>query len=162
VDYHEAKQDKGKRRYSLLVWSFISGIVDVLEFGAEKYAPNSWQGVPDGEIRYFDAIMRHLIDGANRDNDEESGLDPLLHAACNLMFLWWIKNSEPARFQRLPETIAKLSTEVKLPLIKWSEPQLKAEDIFREASALDCSKCDDVQRLNCTTFAVGNCTSYSI
>ena len=91
--YHAKKHDRGKLRYSLLVWPFVRGIVQVLEFGAEKYSANSWQTLPDGETRYRDAAIRHIMD-AETDNDEESGLDHLFHAGCNFMFLWWLRKNK--------------------------------------------------------------------
>jgi len=89
-DYFETKKDHGKLRYSLLYWPFVRGIVQILEFGAKKYSLGSWKTVPDAEIRYRDAAIRHIMD-ATHDLDPESGLDPLLHAACNLMFLYFFK-----------------------------------------------------------------------
>lgn len=86
------KYDSGKLRYSLLPWVAITAIVKVLEFGAtKKYKIDSWQDLADGERRYFDAAMRHLIAHRRGERlDSESGLSHLSHAACNLVFLIWL------------------------------------------------------------------------
>lgn len=65
-------------------------VVDVLEFGAIKYQPDSWRNVPDADRRYFDAAMRHLAHAHTHgvsDTDAESGLPTIAHAACNMLFL---------------------------------------------------------------------------
>lgn len=82
------KDDAGKPRWHLLPWRAAALVVDVLEHGARKYAPDNWRVVPDPQPRYFSAAMRHLIawwGGENRD--PESGLPHLAHAACCLLFL---------------------------------------------------------------------------
>lgn len=78
-----AKLDAGKSP----VWR---GVVDyfpralkavalVSLFGANKYTWKGWETVPDGEKRYADALVRHLVDeaiGGQVTPDSE-----LLHAA---------------------------------------------------------------------------------
>lgn len=82
------KDDTGKPRWSLLPWPAVSQVVDVLEFGARKYAPHNWQTVPDGDTRYFDACMRHLVSWrAGERCDAETGLHHLAHATCCALFL---------------------------------------------------------------------------
>jgi hypothetical protein len=88
-NYFEKKKDQGKLRYSLLVWDFVKGMVEVMEFGAKKYSEDSWQILPDAERRYKDAAIRHLT--SDDATDAESGLSPLLHVACSCMFLWWLQ-----------------------------------------------------------------------
>jgi hypothetical protein len=82
------KHDQGKRRYSLLPWRAVEAVVDVLEYGAVKYAPEGWRQVKDADRRYFDAALRHLLAwrGGERD-DAESALPHLAHAACCVLFL---------------------------------------------------------------------------
>lgn len=91
------KYDGGKPRYSLLAPGFARAVIEVLEYGAQKYAPRSWQGVPDAVERYTDAMWRHydywLAD--KEDRDQESGLHHLAHVACNAMFLWWFSRHRP-------------------------------------------------------------------
>lgn len=59
-----AKLDSGKNR----VWLFLAGfsralneVSEVTTKGAEKYTPNGWVNVPNGQERYMDAFGRHLI-----------------------------------------------------------------------------------------------------
>lgn len=63
----------------------------VLEYGAQKYAPNNWMKAtaPEDLQRYRDALERHW-DEYIEDNtsvDPESGLPHLHHALCNMVFL---------------------------------------------------------------------------
>jgi hypothetical protein len=88
IAYHQAKQDNGKPRFSLLRIDFIEKMMDVMEFGAKKYAKNSWQIVPDGKERYQDAAARHLFAHLKGEQKaEDSGISHLAHAAVNLMFV---------------------------------------------------------------------------
>ena len=87
------KDDQQKARWDLLPLNPIAQIVDVLTFGASKYADNNWQHVKQPKDRYFAAAMRHLY--AYREGerkDPESGLHHLAHAACCLIFLLWFDN----------------------------------------------------------------------
>lgn len=82
------KYDHGKLRYDLVPPHAIKAIADVLTYGADKYAPNSWQTVSDGETRYTAAMMRHFeAYRAGEDFDPESGKSHLAHCLCNLTFL---------------------------------------------------------------------------
>lgn len=84
----DVKLDKGKPRFDLIEPEFTLGIASVLTFGAEKYAPNSWQKIPDPVNRYYAATLRHLNAWRRGEVvDAESGFSPLLHAATNIMFL---------------------------------------------------------------------------
>lgn len=67
-------------------------VARVLTFGAEKYARDNWRKVPDMDVRYMDAALRHL--NAHRRGeqvDAESGESHLAHAACCIMFLLQIE-----------------------------------------------------------------------
>lgn len=82
------KDDAGKLRYDLVPFAALDQIVDVLTFGANKYAPDNWRHVPDAETRYFAAALRHLSKWKQGENlDPESGKGHLAHAACCLLFL---------------------------------------------------------------------------
>lgn len=98
-DYNEAKFDKGKVRFSLLDPKFLEGVAKIMTFGAEKYSVNSWQGVPDAEERYKDALLRHIY--ADEETDPESGESHLLHAACNLMFLYYFERKHEPEDEEL-------------------------------------------------------------
>lgn len=88
-----AKFDGGKLLFSLLTRSLagpVRVVVAVLTYGANKYAAESWQLVPDARRRYEDALDRHLSQWRlGEDFDDESGLHHLGHAACNALFLLW-------------------------------------------------------------------------
>jgi hypothetical protein len=81
-----AKLDAGKTR----LWLVFSGFANALEavgtvgtYGAKKYSGNGWRSVPDGEARYTDALLRHLLAEPREAFDEESGLLHAAHAAWN-------------------------------------------------------------------------------
>jgi hypothetical protein len=81
------KHDFSKPQYSLLPLKDLEGVVRVLENGAKKYARGDWRFVPNGEIRYLDACLRHVADHqAGFPVDAESGLLALDHAIVSLMF----------------------------------------------------------------------------
>ena len=82
------KFDGGKLQYGLLPPIALRETVKVLTFGAEKYEPDNWKRVPDANIRYFDAAMRHLwAYKEGEQNDPETGVTHLAHALCCIMFM---------------------------------------------------------------------------
>jgi hypothetical protein len=88
---NEMKFDGHKPRPSLVPIIPTRLINEVLEFGAQKYAADSWRA-PDREAvewsRTYDSVRRHLEEWYMRnDDDEESGLPHLAHAATQLLFL---------------------------------------------------------------------------
>jgi hypothetical protein len=82
------KFDDDKPRWDLLPLEPIKELVQVLTFGAQKYAPNNWRKVDDGLNRYYSACLRHLVAYKSGElNDPETGLSHLAHAMCNLVFM---------------------------------------------------------------------------
>lgn len=82
------KDDAGKARFDLVPFGMVEAVAEVLEFGARKYAAESWQNVPNFKARYFAALLRHLAAWRRGETvDKESGLSHLAHAACCLTFL---------------------------------------------------------------------------
>lgn len=82
------KDDKGKPRWSLIPLRAVASVVDVLEYGAKKYAPDNWRKVPQPRERYFNAAVRHLYAWRMGDPiDGETGLPALAHACCCILFL---------------------------------------------------------------------------
>lgn len=87
------RANSGKRRWSLLPLDILEPIVEVLEFGAKKYAAwnfaegdgLSWTEVAESLQRHLNAWM------AGEDNDPESGLSHLGHIGCNLFFLLYYR-----------------------------------------------------------------------
>ena len=85
------KYDAGKPRMWLLPFLSLYEIAKVLTFGAEKYAPNSWQEVENGYERYMSALLRHIHSiQEGETHDAESGLLHISHVGCNALFLIWL------------------------------------------------------------------------
>lgn len=81
------KDDAGKVRLDLLPFAALEDVARVLEYGAEKYAPQGWRHLEGGHERYVRAALRHLHAHAGGEMfDPESGLPHLAHAACSLLF----------------------------------------------------------------------------
>lgn len=92
------KNDAGKLRFSLLPIEVIQSVIEVLELGAQKYAPDNWKTVPDARTRYFDASIRHITAWWQGERDDpESGKPHLSHAICCLIFLLWLDGNDDAR-----------------------------------------------------------------
>ena len=80
------KFDGGKLRYDLMPPHALEGVVRILTFGAQKYAPNNWQKVE--KERYIAAVLRHIEAYRKGEmNDEESGEPHMYHALCCLTFI---------------------------------------------------------------------------
>lgn len=66
--------NEGKRKWSLVEFKSLEPMVEVLEFGAKKYAAHNWKkGMPVTQL--IESMLRHthaLLDG--EDCDQESGL----------------------------------------------------------------------------------------
>lgn len=81
------KHDSQKPKWSLLPYDALLPVVRVMEYGAAKYGRDNWMAGMEW-TRLADAAVRHLLDWLRgEDNDRESGLPHLAHAACNLLFL---------------------------------------------------------------------------
>lgn len=89
------KEDKGKLRYSLIPPIVLSEMALMLTLGAEKYTDDNWKFVEDPQIRYMDALFRHIE--AYRSGellDNETGESHLSHAIINLAFLIHFEKSK--------------------------------------------------------------------
>lgn len=89
------KLDGDKQRWDLIPFAELEKIVDVITYGARKYAPDNWKLVPDAKARYKAALLRHIsayMQGEEKDS--ESGLDHLAHAGCNILFLMYFERLE--------------------------------------------------------------------
>lgn len=87
------KNDTGKPAFELLPFDILSGINDVLRYGANKYgSKNNWRK-KEGFLcsRCYNALLRHIFAWwiKGEDNDPETGLSHLSHAMCNLIFLMY-------------------------------------------------------------------------
>ena len=82
------KLDGGKAIMGAIPPDAELAVARVLTFGAEKYARDNWRKVPDMDVRYMDAALRHLNAYRRGESvDSESGESHLAHAACCIMFL---------------------------------------------------------------------------
>ena len=89
-----AKYDAGKLKFSFLNLKYLYGMIKVLMFGAQKYQAHSWMDVKNGEVRYWEALMRHMVEMQEADGtinldalDSETGKPHLWHVQCNAYFL---------------------------------------------------------------------------
>jgi len=82
-----AKMDSGKPLAGVLAdFSMaLEGVAQVGTFGAKKYSRGGWLEVPDGEVRYTDAMWRHLLAESQDRYDEDSGLLHAAHLAWNAL-----------------------------------------------------------------------------
>ena len=84
------KYDQNKTRMDLVPLSVVESIAKVLTMGAQKYAENSWQNLPDFWKRYKAALLKQLT-ANDKDEliDQKSGLPYIDHVLCNAAFLSW-------------------------------------------------------------------------
>jgi hypothetical protein len=89
------RYNQGKLQWSLVDFKSLEGLVNVLEYGANKYAPNNWKkGMPVTQVS--ESLMRHLFAYLQgEDVDPESGCRHLSHVMCNVMFLEYIMREKP-------------------------------------------------------------------
>lgn len=92
------KFDAGKLRVGLLFQGLaveLEEVAAVLTYGGQKYEAHSWQTVPDGRERYFDAAGRHLLRlSAGEQFDEESGLRHIAHLITDYLFIAYLDRIE--------------------------------------------------------------------
>lgn len=89
------KFDGGKLKWELLPLEAVEKIVEVLTYGAKKYAPNNWKGLEEPIERYMGALLRHLSAWRQgQEVDEESGLPHVAMMATNALFLVWFAQKE--------------------------------------------------------------------
>ncbi len=83
------KLDAGKPRLGLVFMTMARALQEVGEvatFGAEEYSDNGWLAVPDGERRYTDAMLRHLMkEAVGEERDAGSNLRHAAHTAWNAL-----------------------------------------------------------------------------
>lgn len=84
-----AKLDAGKNRVGLVLFGFARALQEVSKvgtYGANKYTDNGWMHVPDGERRYTDAMLRHLLcEATGEEFDPDTGLHHAAHACWNAL-----------------------------------------------------------------------------
>ncbi len=81
------KHDQEKIRLDLIPPSLQKAVATILTYGAIKYDDRNWEKGTKWS-RIFGSLMRHLLAFySGEDDDPESGLPHLWHAACNITFL---------------------------------------------------------------------------
>lgn len=84
-----AKLDAGKNRLGLVLLDFaraLQAVGEVGTYGANKYSDSGWISVPNGEARYTDALLRHLMkEAAGERDDPDTGLRHAAHSAWNAL-----------------------------------------------------------------------------
>jgi len=89
------KHDREKVQVELLSPLWLTGVGQVLTFGARKYAAHNWRkGI--ARSRLLGACLRHLFAYlGGEDRDPETGLLHLYHASCCLMFAAELHETRP-------------------------------------------------------------------
>jgi len=84
-----AKLDAGKNRMGLVLFDFaraLTAVSQVGTYGATKYTDHGWTAVPNGQQRYTDALLRHLMREATGElHDPDTNLHHAAHAAWNAL-----------------------------------------------------------------------------
>lgn len=89
VQQHDpgAKLDEGKVLAGILC-DFGLALLEVSKvgtFGAKKYSRGGWQSVQNGQLRYTDALFRHLLIERYEDIDPDSEICHAAHLAWNAL-----------------------------------------------------------------------------
>ena len=89
------KLDGEKPRLDLVDSDWITGVAEILTFGAKKYAAHNWRkGIYWSRV--IAAAFRHLLAIARgEDFDTETGKPHSLHLSCCAMFLHWYLTHRP-------------------------------------------------------------------
>ena len=81
------RKNQGKLRWRLLPWDALTSLLEIYEFGAEKYEARGWEKGYSWE-ETFDSLQRHLLAWYFGERlDPESGKPHLAHAVWNTITL---------------------------------------------------------------------------
>ena len=106
------KFDAGKNRLELLPIISIVETGKVMSYGATKYAESNWASGDPSWSRYYAALQRHLFLWAcGEDSDDDTGLNHLAHAACNVLFLLYFVLTGTGVDDRVGKTIPRSEPE---------------------------------------------------
>ena len=95
------KADGEKLDWTLLDFKALSELVQVAQYGRDKYARDNWRHVPDAPRRYLAACVRHLMAYASGERyDSETGLSHLGHVGWNVMALLALEEHEVTNVDR--------------------------------------------------------------
>lgn len=88
------RYNKNKLRWSLVDFDSLQPLVQVLEFGCQKYAKDNWKlGLDRTEI--LESLQRHLVELFKKEElDEESKLKHIGHIMANAMFYSYFQLKE--------------------------------------------------------------------
>ena len=82
------KHDEEKVMLDLIDPRFTEELGKLLTAGAKKYAPDNWKKITrKDKRRILGALHRHINKYQQGETHDEEGLDHLMCATCNLMFL---------------------------------------------------------------------------
>ncbi len=100
------KYDSGKPPLGYVPKELIESAARGLDYGSKKYKKHDFKlGIEHS--RLIDALLRHVYAyAAGEDNDPESGLSHLDHAAATLGMLQWMRANRPELDDRYrPEVV---------------------------------------------------------
>lgn len=87
------KDERGKSRVSLIDMSYVMGIIETFEHGAETYELNNWLQLKPETL--YNAMFRHLAAMAMGEYyDSKSGLPHLFHVGANAMMIYTLTKKE--------------------------------------------------------------------
>lgn len=127
------KFDGGKLRWDLLPLDVVEKLVEIYEFGANKYGENNWRNLQNGYKRCRAALFRHLTAYDKGEHvDSESGKSHLAHAAWNALSMVYFAEREqekPTLSQYLTDELSRIAHEDALeqPVVSY-----KVENIYGE------------------------------
>lgn len=109
------KDDTGKRRWQLLRKGCVhalEAVIKVLEYGAKKYGDDNWKLVEQAEVRYRDALDRHLADlDKGIIYDPDTGEHQYAHVATNALFLLELHEARKSQLKPAGRWIKNLGKE---------------------------------------------------
>lgn len=101
VSSQSARHNQGKVQVREVDPAFIIGLGEVLTASRQKYDEGNWQK-PTNYSTPYESAMRHLMKfWSGEEFDEETSKHHLLHAATNLMFLYYHTRSGVGTDDRL-------------------------------------------------------------
>lgn len=117
-----ARFNDGKVRYDLIPTHLLASTANVLEYGANKYAPWNWaKGMKFSVV--IASLKRHMAAlERGEDYDPETGERHTGHLMCNLLFLEHYMNEYPEMDDRPKEWFNRS---------KEAEPKQKEENVER-------------------------------
>jgi len=94
-----AKLDNGKAIAAVLLdfSRALEKVAEVGTYGAKKYTRLGWSSVPDGQLRYRDAMVRHLLKSGHEELDQEMGVDHLAAVIWNACAVLELKLRESGK-----------------------------------------------------------------